>query len=202
MNKIQFVMYLLSAASDSDLLLSRKNCHVKGLHSIVLYKDNFDRLLRLYFTTPDHQLYNCMDDRVVVNLGVHNHRYDLHLTSVHGEATNVEYLKTQFELQYKTKVQSYLFRDRTDVVECGDVFLSRGKTQKIENLFLGKDELHTVYVKEQSTASWLVQEGFKQRDYTMLYTNKPVQCEQHDSFQSASDVRSFVTQYYSNKTSR
>ncbi len=196
---MHYIMNLLSSASDSDLMMSRKNCHIKGLHSIVLYKDKFNRLLRLYLTTPDHELHNCANDDLVVNLGVHNHRYDLILSGVHGEAINIEYVKSRYERAYRQKVDSYVFHDKDTVNYCGKVFLSRGKSEKIEKLFLKKDKLHTVFVKENNTASWLVQEGFQERDYTMLYTNKPVNCQSHDFFSSADEVRAFVTNYYQDK---
>lgn len=196
MNPVNHVLKLLSEASDEHLMMSRKNCHIKGLHSIVLYSDKFNRLLRLYLTTPDHELHDSTRDSLVINLGVHSHRYDLTLSRVHGDAFNIEYVKSNYEKAYRNQVRSYMFRSKDDFGYCGDVFLSRGKLSMIDRLFLPKDALHTVFVRECDTASWLVQEGFEERNYTMLYTNKPVECQSHEFFNSADEVRSFVTDYY------
>lgn len=191
------VLDLLDVATDEDLLLSRKNCHIKGLHSIVLYSDKFNRLLRLYLTTPNHQMHNNLRDDLNINLGVHTHRYDLQLTRVHGKAANVRYrIVDRKQDTSSQRVDVYEFYDKDKFVKQDRVFLRRKDLKLIDNTFMDKDELHTVHVPAEKTASWLVQEGFEVKDHTLLYTNKPVECETYQNFSSADEVREFVKNYY------
>lgn len=192
---INTVLNLLQQASDEDLMLSRKNCHIKGLHSIVLYKDKFDRLLRLYLTDRKHQMGNNMKDNLVINLGVHNHRYDLQLTSVHGKALNITYRITD-NRSSNLRADCYKFYDKDTFEKQDRVFLKKGKVTLIDNIFMDKNTPHTVYVPYGNTASWLVQEGFEMRDHTMLYTNSDLKCKEYSLFNSADEVRKFVIDYY------
>jgi hypothetical protein len=194
---IDEILDLLDVASDEDLLLSRKNCHIRGLHSIVLYSDKFNRLLRLYLTTPNHQMHNNLRDDLNINLGVHTHRYDLQLTKVHGKAVNVRYrIVDRKQDTSSQRVDVYKFFDKDNFIKQDRVFLRRKDLKLIDNTFMDKDELHTVYVPAGKTASWLVQEGFEVKDHTLLYTNKSVECESYENFKSAEEVKKFVIDYY------
>ena len=191
------ILDLLDKASDEDLMMSMKDCHIKGLHSIVLYCDKFDRLLRLYLTTPNHQMHNNMRDDLNINLGVHNHRYDLQLTAVHGKAANITYRLSDSRCS-NLRVDVYKYYNKDKYVKLDRAFLKRKSLKLIDNTFMDKSELHTVYVRANETASWLVQEGFEVEDHTLLYTSAEVKCTQYTRFKSAQDVREFVINYYQN----
>lgn len=194
MNK-EYILQLLSKASDEDLMMSMKDCHIKGLHSIVLYCDKYERLLRLYMTTPNHQMHNNMRDDLVINLGVHNHRYDLQLTRVHGNAANITYRLSDNRYS-NLRVDVYKYYNKDSYIKQDRAFLRRKSITLIGNTFMDKSELHTVFVRANETASWLVQEGFEVKDHTLLYTNSDVKCAEYTRFESAKAVRDFVSEYY------
>lgn len=193
MAMVTTILRMLEEAKDEDLMMSRMNCHIKGLHSIVLKNDS-GKLTRLFITTPKHQMWKNSDIDLVLNLGVHNHRYDLTLTSVHGEAKNIVYLQAVEKYGVKTKV--YRFKDKDDVTFLGYDWIREYSSNPITRIYMHKTELHTVLVQKGETASWLVEEGEEVKDYTLLYTNKEVKCSQFRSFSSAKAVREYVKNYY------
>jgi hypothetical protein len=187
------ILRLLDAANDEDLMMSRMNCHIKGLHSIVL-KNESGRLTRLFLCTPNHEMWKNIDIGLVLNLGVHNHRYDLTLSAVHGEAKNIVYLQANPAYGVKTKV--YRFHDKDNVVYLGNDWIREYSSIPITKVHMNRTELHTVYVNRYETASWLVEEGEEVKDSTLLYTNKEVKCSQFKYFPSAKAVREYVKNYY------
>lgn len=88
MNKI---LQLLDGATDADLMLSRKNCHVRGVHSIVL-RDLGGQLVRAFLTSPDHLLHQNTPEGGY-SLGIHDHLYGLTLEGVTGTPCNHNFTK-------------------------------------------------------------------------------------------------------------
>ncbi len=68
--------------------LSRTNCHVKGLHSLVVDQDDQGRLRRIFFTTPYSEIQERDGEAdqafPPLRLSAHDHRYALQLTMLRG----------------------------------------------------------------------------------------------------------------------
>ncbi len=193
MKSVKEILRMLDSAKDEDLMLSRFNCHIKGFHSIVL-KSESGRLTRLFITAPNHEMWKNSDINMVLNLGVHNHRYDLILSAVHGEAKNIVYLQATHAYGTKTKV--YRFHDKDNVIFLGYDWIREYSSNPINEVYMHRTQLHTVLVRKGETASWLVEEGEEVKDSTLLYTNKDVRCSQFKYFPSARAVREYVKNYY------
>lgn len=191
--KYKEILTMLNKASDETLMLSRLNCHIKGLHSIVL-ENNEGKLTRLFITTPKHHMWKNKDVNLSLALGVHSHRYHLQLIEVHGEAMNIIY--NHCNPEFGTEVDEYRFYSCDDVKYLGKAYLREYMSVPIINEYMNSNELHTVNVRKGETASWLVIEGTEYKDSTLLYTNKEVKCEKHRQFSSAKAVREYVKNYY------
>lgn len=193
MNK---VLELLAQATDTDLMLSRKNCHIQGLHSIVLRNDK-GRLTRAFFTTPDHRMHeNTLDGGLA--LGVHSHLYDITLKCISGKFCNHNYTKA---LEAGASLfHGFASTPDKKVLRAGLHPLRLTSFQWVypndKPIFMDSEDLHTVYVQEGERASWLVQEGPQVKLVSQLYclTRDPV-CT-YERFSSADQVRAFVNNFY------
>lgn len=193
MNKI---LQLLDSATDADLMLSRKNCHIRGLHSIVLKNDQ-GRLTRAFFTTPDHRMHeNTLDGGLA--LGIHSHLYDITLECISGKFCNHNYTKA-------LEAGSTLFygfdsTPENKVLKPGLHPLRLTSFQWLypedKPIFMNSEDLHTVYVQEGEMASWLVLEGAQEKLVSQLYclTKDPL-CT-YQRFAIADQVRAFVKQFF------
>lgn len=156
--------------------LSRKHCHIHGLHSIVLNKNERGQLTRFYKTDKDHEL-------TQGKLGIHNHRYDLNLWGVYGQAVNKIYIRDFYGSLYK----KFIFFDREKIEKTNRAyFLSCVETKILsfgEYVRLRADDLHTIYAPECEEACWIVFEGETIRDCTHLYNfgDDPI-CTKHEKF--------------------
>lgn len=161
---------LVETATPETLEMSKMNCHVKGLHSIVL-RSYGGRLLRCFFTTPDHEMYHNVDPEFCLALGVHNHLYSLTLSAVYGSAYNMSFEKCP-QLQ---NVDMSRFHSKLNGGGGAERLYRSGLigtgAERITKLELTSDELHTVYVPRETRACWLVQEGNRDKDFTTLYQN-------------------------------
>ncbi len=74
--------YYDRARCDELELRGIENCHVRGLHSIMLRDVPGDRL-RMYFATPSHELHHAPGGPKMA-LAAHTHHCDVTLINVHG----------------------------------------------------------------------------------------------------------------------
>ena len=194
MNKI---IQLVNQASDVDLMKSRFNCHLKGLHSIVL-EDNGGSLTRCFLAEKSHNLHsNDRHKSLMLSLGVHNHRYSLEIEGVTGSAVNYTFVESSMGVGCKC----YRFYNKDEVELLGNRSLMLKKQIELTDgrlLLLGKNDLHTVFVPRREAASWIVVEGLEEADHTNLYTNSLVKCEGHCSPNSPQFVRDFVRRFFCN----
>ena len=192
MISIETLMQMLYLADDETLVrLSRKNCHVKGLHSIVL-SDNDGRLVRFYITSHEHTLFqNSHDGLFDLSLGVHSHKYDLVLTAVKGfdHASNLVYI----EDPSGTDVKKYDYSVEQGAVYIGVSSLCMVSHKKIDIETMDSDTLRTVHVPEGMVACWLVEDGIETGSrHAELFSNSEIKFVKHQTFKSAEDVREFV----------
>lgn len=77
---------------DFDFMLkhSRKNCHVKGLNSVVFGEIETGGLLRFFIAEPGHGLYRNSGDPLSkdLTLGFHGHLRDIGIIMLDGTVTN------------------------------------------------------------------------------------------------------------------
>ena len=194
---INKILTNLDSIPDSTLMMSYKNCHVAGLHSIVL-NNNMGKLTRFFCADKTHNMHKNLSN-LMFSLGVHDHKYDLTLTNLFGRAINVNFSVEQVEFPNKGNVSFHTFSDGK--ATRGDTYIPRAllKQTTLECLsdkpmFIDKDSLHTVYVPKGEPAAWLVEEGEEVKDFTRLYTNTPVISENtnYQRFSDANEVREFI----------
>jgi hypothetical protein len=197
MNK---VLQMLDQATDDDLLMSRFNCHVIGVHSIVLKNDS-GRLTRCFLADRNHHLYgNLSFHNMALQVGVHDHRYDLLIKGITGVAINA----TFGESLEGFECSKYKFTDGQ-----GSEWLGKSNLRLKEinplyggfGVFMHRAELHTMFVPKGQRASWLVKEGYQLQDHTLLYTNSSPLAAKHTVFNSADSVREFVKSFYNSESS-
>ena len=192
---MNLVLEMLREATDKDLMMTRFDCHVKGLHSIVLKNDN-GKLTRCFIAERNHEMYLNINSRLHLPLGIHDHRYDLRLRQVTGEALNILYkensslcnvMKYKYESEIKGGVGA-IYDGISGVEVCG--------VNKFTDIIMSSDELHTVYVPKNQESSWLVQEGHEQQDVTNLFQNGNSKCSKSRTPVSIAEVKDFVHKFY------
>lgn len=156
------------------------DCHVKGLHSIVL-NDAPENRTRIFFTRGSHLLFQnttgwCIPTNM--SLAIHAHHCDVQLVQIYGKVRTDHYdLVEDAEgyLEEARYVSAIATGDkgrldatgrRFGVRACDSYWLSpRG-------VRLRADVKHTVYVPFAEEAAWIVIEGEEDPDYeSVCYTN-------------------------------
>jgi hypothetical protein len=159
------------------------DCHVTGLHSIVLHDEPENRI-RLFYAAADHCMHWSGEKEDRMPLAIHSHHCDVKLHGVCGRAYSRVYniddsSTSELELT-KCRFQSAI------TGEGGGKLVSRNTTRflrlcRVSRLGHGDtcheleaDELHTVTVAAGKEAAWLVIEGREDPDYlSVCYTNFP-----------------------------
>ena len=167
---MNIVQHLAATARQEDLNQSLRNCHVLGLHSIVLR--NFGgRLTRAFFTSSNHEMHLNLDPSLWLSLGIHNHLYNLDITTISGTPYNVSFEETEGDYNVdQYTYQSKIAGGRGAAYNKAACLEMSGITL-IDKLHIPHEALHTVFVPRGQMACWLVQEGVKVKDTTKLYQN-------------------------------
>jgi hypothetical protein len=151
-----------------------KNCHVNGVHSIVVRKYQ-EGLLRVFYTTPDHGLWKNQPGEVM-SVAIHSHHCDLALVPLFGAVHSLVFKKTTRGMF----MNGYRFRSHIGtgsgsferVAGAGLELVSRGVLCRGQSAVMRAADLHTVYVSKGSRAAWLVCEGREDPAYdSVCYTN-------------------------------
>ena len=154
---------------------SIKNCHVKGLHSIMLI-DAPEQRIRLFYADNNHELYH--DDEI--HLAVHGHHCDVTLVGIKGHVCNIlykinpeGYRRKKYEYVSKIKTGSGSFKLVEGGTSSADISSREGLTAKV-SIFMPADMLHTVQVAKGISAAWFVIEGKEDTNYeSVCYTDHP-----------------------------
>lgn len=141
--------------------LSLINCHVKGLHSLVLTPG--PQMRRIFFTTPDHEMHS--PDAVAI----HQHHCDLWLVPLFGEDHIANWTPT--ELKGGTLFRGWQFESA--IQGKGGAFRQTERRREFyllprvlkDPIRLAASDLHTVTVSEGQRAAWLVLEGLEDGMY-------------------------------------
>lgn len=161
----------LKSAPIEVVMMSRKNCHQKGLDSIVVNKCARGCLTRAFFAQENHKMYENFGGTYSPSLGYHDHKYNLTLTELYGTAYNVNVdisldVGDMNLIEYNSMLQG-----------CGDLELvCTGidvdyEESAIKRLFLPHNQLHTVAVKRGEKSAWIVEEGVVEKETTNLITH-------------------------------
>lgn len=190
------ILQLLDKATNEELLMSRFDCHILGLHSIVLENRN-GVLTRCFLANVNHEMHRNLNiDSMLLSLGAHTHRYEIEIQGVTGAAVNVKMEETQ---RIPPNCSRYVFRDSANFEKAGESSLVVSSMQPIEknsSVYMAHNEIHTVYIPKGSKASWIVYEGDKVCGKTSLFTSLPVHCESYINPRSAQEVRDYVVNFY------
>lgn len=183
---------------------SLKDCHVKGLNSIMLHDVEGERV-RLYYTKEHHELGNLIEN---THLAVHPHHCDLKLVCLVGNFMNsnwkiikgdVHPTVTKWNIwRYKSKIssgdimfekigQTHLESARSYYLTVGDEIKLKAKT------------LHRVWVAKGTVSAWLVFEGKEDKKYeplcyTTLNNNSPIEIDYSDYYQKFSSLQEILNE--------
>lgn len=171
---IDLLLEQVRKASDESLLMSRMNCHAKNVSSIVL-RNAGGRLSRAFLAWPGHRLHtNRIDDDLEV--GVHDHRYDIWLSLIHGDVENVIYERCRdggvplLEFRFRSGVTTGWAS--TEIVSRSSAIRESGRERLEKGNWVGvdKDVLHDI--EARGVCAWLVQEGDTVKDTTTLLAKR------------------------------
>lgn len=141
---IEHVLKLARAAPVEVLDKSLRDCHSKGLDSIVIYDDG-GKLTRVFIAHEP-----------VIDVGIHNHRYPLRLSYLTGMVTHMEFayscIGQNFECWRFGPRGSAMRKDGARLVAHFASFSLAGPGE----ITLSSDVLHTVHAHAGS--AWLVEE--------------------------------------------
>ena len=142
------------------------NCHIAGLHSIMLL-DCPGKTIRIYITDPDHQL------NTANGIALHPHHCSLTLDVVYGELGNsifkidndnafggVEYNRFIYESHINTGQMGF----KLD----GSDYLRVQKYKRLrtgDSCFMKASEIHTVSCPVNTSNAWIVYEGKNNPNY-------------------------------------
>ena len=188
---IDLLVDLVKKADHKTLLMSRMNCHAKNVDSIVLREDRLGKLNRAFLAWPGHRLRtNKLDDDLEV--GIHDHRYDIWLLLIHGVVTNVTYGRASgpgdrlIEWRFRSGVVNGK-PERERIGDCRLVETSRTSLSRDSWVGQDKNVLHTVECS--GAAAWFVQEGMTAKDATTLFTKGEFSTDGlYDRFESRNEV--------------
>lgn len=192
---------------DETLNMSRWDCHVKGMHSIVLHKDpDTNQLTRMFMTMPYHPLHENLSTVNRFSLGVHNHLYDIELIRLVGNPVNVLHEKCSTGVVTKKyNFESVVTNGRGAKDTNNNGIIRLTGYDEFRTAVLAMDQLHTVYVPKEQRACWIVREGIQHATTNNLYNNaEKLQCTGHDTFvrgpyihtNAANSVRAFVRRFF------
>ena len=164
-------MYNSIIEENWDLILekSRKNCHIRGLHSLVLCQREDGGYIRIFYTMSDHEMYNNNA------LAIHPHHRGLTLKWLWGNPTNYfmemkerpggEYSKYKFHSSILNDKGGFVLENEQQYIA---VPVVTSHMSAMDNV-IGMDSrtLHTMTVPKSTHAAWMV-------------TEHPNECEAYD----------------------
>lgn len=162
------VEHLIANNFEEILDRSLLNCHVHGLHSIMLLESP-GKTIRLYITDSDHQMSQLGD------LAFHPHHCNLTLHCILGTMENVtiEPLKRGSWIAPELYLHRYRYQSKIKEGQGGftfegiDAFYSPVRNYMMEGSveFMKATDIHTVIVPEGEVTAWFVYEGMEDPFY-------------------------------------
>lgn len=160
-----------------------KDCHVRGLDSIMLHEEPQNRI-RMFFAHQHHELYR-NDPKGLMpgqSLALHAHHCDVMLVPLFGPVLNyVVNLREDEDGLYRQCAYSSAISDgKGGLVKTGKRFSATAVADSYLDktpggLRLFAFETHGIFVPHGVSAAWLVIEGREDAGYDkMCYTQNPV----------------------------
>ncbi len=180
------------------LMLSRKNCHAKNLSSIVFDETCYGGLSRAFLAFPNHGLEeNNLEGKL--NVGIHNHRYNLEFSGICGRVKHTVYNHSDFgrELNHwKFTTGKMVAKPKLEYV--GKAKIAAQSTQVLSpyfQMFFGAKLLHDIDC--WGMGAWYVEEFETVMETTDLFTFADVVNTDglYDRFESREEVLSHVDDF-------
>lgn len=168
---IQLVQHLLKVNQKEIIQKSLLNCHVIGLHSIMLL-DCPEKTIRMYITSQDHELYKNYNS--ADSLSYHPHHCEITLHCIFGSLDNI-IMKVENEPSGNDShlVDRYLYSSKITSGEMGFVkdgedYLkeySRTSLMAGDSVHMPASQIHTVACSQHTVNGWFVYEGKENKNY-------------------------------------
>lgn len=160
------------------LRLSLKNCHVKGLYSIVTGEAAEGLLTRIFIHEPGGALgyTNCFGDSPDLPLAIHPHRYSIRITGIKGLVRNRVFRLAPEGYKVKRWIYTSGITDKESKFELNgarNLYSSRiNHITPKDSILMHAEELHTVVCPPDRYSIWEVKELKKAEIYSnYAYSN-------------------------------
>jgi hypothetical protein len=149
---------------------SLKHCHAYGLHSIILREDP---IVRLFVTSPNHDLWRTDEDLVPTTIAFHSHHCDLRLEGVTGSFFNVMWedgpgCHRFYGYTFESKIRGRSGRFRAlgpTVYHDRSIYRIRYERGGGWSVNMQAQDIHSVLVPKGETSAWLVTESTEDVNY-------------------------------------
>lgn len=185
----QLVKHLLETNLDEILSKSLLNCHVKGLHSIMLL-DCPGKTIRLYVCAPNNDMHKNYPENMSngMSLAFHPHHCDLTLYCTKGNFLNWEAEEAEDYSSMclgKYKYHSHIKEGQMNFEYLGMGYLRTREYRRIfegDTVFMKANEIHSVACNVGEYTAWLVFEGKEDSTYSSYcWTNSDPNEQKHDN---------------------
>jgi hypothetical protein len=158
----ELIKHLAKENKKEILERSLKNCHCKGLHSIVLLESK-GKTIRLYFTDKEHELHGS-------SLALHPHHCNLTIHMIKGSMTNCIVVEDYLGWLVLDK---YLYHSHITEGQMKFEFIKKDfltvvcqtNLVKGNSIHLDAKDIHTVICEKGTVNAWMVYEGEEDETY-------------------------------------
>lgn len=161
------------------------NCHIKGVHSIALSRDEEGRMMRMFVTDENHELKKH-------SLAIHPHRQNITLHCVKGMFYNFCYREDKVLADDHSLYNKFIYESPI-INQKGSFIKEKDKVELFnykacyyrpgESVFMRATELHSVVCPQQFNC-WIVQEGQVDFNYkNIAYSKKTAIKIEEDMYQ-------------------
>lgn len=175
-----YIQHALDDHPDSILQNSIKNCHLKGMHSIMF--DESWRKIRMFYTSEDHELHHNFPEnykQAWLSVGFHPHHCNISLAPIVWKIQNWSIKENP-----KWNIELDMYRFQSHIHSGKGWFKLLEKNVKLQttqvldihswdSLFMPAQEMHTVSVKQWEKVAWFVFEWEENPQHNeRCYSNK------------------------------
>lgn len=164
------IEYHAKRAACGNTYNALRNCHVRGLHSIVLHEGS-QGMVRVYVATSDHHLYlNDPSKDWKFSLAIHSHHCDLQFVGLYGEAMHDTYALVPTPhgdfaaMAYESQITGAAGASLKPIGPRAFTRLLRS-TPMTTKPAVRAHELHSVSLRPGAIAAWMVLEGEEDGHY-------------------------------------
>lgn len=162
---------------DDVLMMSRKHCHARNVHSIVLMNQE-GRLSRLFIADVGHDLKRNRPENLFPAVGPHDHRYAVLIERAWGVINHYRLRVAGTGWDFcEYRVKSGVVSGRAEFACIGNVKLELISAKLLsdelrDDVYVRSDEIHTMSVGSEM-AAWLVREYQQEKEVTRLFAADP-----------------------------